>query len=225
MNGKYVGSASCPLPAVRVGGCVISSARADLPNGVATGDTTLNSSVLWGRSTALGPLSFEYSTDPTFSSVLSIATAVADPLVPVTADISGLIPATRYYYRATDASGASATGTFKTSAAAGVSAGLRFGVAADWRGELRPYPALANVADRNLDLLVERGQVYADVPTADVPAPRNRLPISAASTRKFILPDFGTNTFATVRGSTAVLATIDDHEVIDNWAGGSVAGD
>ena len=40
--------------------------------------------------------------------------------------------------------------------------GLRFGVAGDWRGELAPYPAISNVAGRNLDFFVEHGDtIYA----------------------------------------------------------------
>ena len=41
-----------------------------LPNGVAAGDTTQSGSVLWTHSTTLGNVTFDYSTDSSFSTVL-----------------------------------------------------------------------------------------------------------------------------------------------------------
>jgi alkaline phosphatase D len=47
-----------------------SSYAQTLPNGVACGDTTQTTSVLWTRSTAVGSnVTFEFSTDPDFATI------------------------------------------------------------------------------------------------------------------------------------------------------------
>lgn len=205
-------------------------AHAALPNGIAAGDVSLDSVVLWGRSDTAGSLTFEYSTDSSFSNIAGSNTlSVSDPLAPAKWNVSGLSAATRYYYRVTDSASASATGTFTTAAPSGVAAGLRFGVSGDWRGELSPYPAVKNAASRNLDFFVSLGDtIYADVPS----------PANSFQAQSQTLTDFrnkhaevysasgGLNTLADLRQSTAVFATIDDHEVTNDFSGGAqIAGD
>ena len=148
-------------------------AGAAMPNGVASGDTTATSSILWGRSTNLGQVTFEYSTDPSFNTIAGTSFAnVSDVNQPVKAAVNGLTPGTRYYYRATDSMGVSASGQFKTNFDSGFN-GFRFGVSGDWRGELAPYPGAKNAVSRNLDLWVGLGDtVYADFPSPAVPAPQ-----------------------------------------------------
>ncbi|HUX77447.1 MAG TPA: PhoD-like phosphatase N-terminal domain-containing protein, partial [Anaerolineae bacterium] len=107
----------------------LARAAGTLRNGVAAGDTTPTSTVLWARATTIGDVLFEYSTDPTFGMAVLTATAtVTDLLQPVKVQIAELGPATTYYYRVADAGGASGTGRFRTAAAGGAHAGLRFGV-------------------------------------------------------------------------------------------------
>lgn len=122
-----------------------------LPHGVASGDVTQNSVVLWTRSTRLGEVLFEYSTDTNFNNIVATAAAtVVDSLVPVKVEIDGLAAGMPYYYRVTDGSGSVETGKFVTAANPGARVGLSFGVSGDWRGELAPYPALENVTDFDL---------------------------------------------------------------------------
>jgi phosphodiesterase/alkaline phosphatase D-like protein len=199
-------------------------AGVSIPNGVAAGDTTANSVVLWTRSTAIGDVVFEYSTDATFGSgVSSVMRSVVDGSVPVKADIGGLAAGTRYYYRATDANSETVSGTFKTSAAAGQRTGLRFGVSGDWRGELAPYPAIGNAPGRNLDFFVGLGDtIYADFPSPAVPIPQAMtLPEFRAKHAEVYGERFGVNSFAELRASTSWFATIDDHEVTNDFAGGA----
>ncbi|MGL5195358.1 MAG: PhoD-like phosphatase N-terminal domain-containing protein, partial [Chroococcales cyanobacterium] len=74
-----------------------------LPNGVAAGDVTQNSAVLWTRSTEVGPVMFEYATDANFGAIAGQTTNfVTDPTVPVQVQVSDLAPQTQYYYRVTD---------------------------------------------------------------------------------------------------------------------------
>lgn len=198
-----------------------------MPNGVASGDTTSSSSVLWARSTAVGQVTFEWSTDATFGSgVMSATLDVTDPAAPVKTMIDGLDAGTRYHYRVTDSTGAAEQGSLVTAQAAGAKRGLRFGVSGDWRGELNPYPAINNAVSRNLDFFVALGDtVYADYPSPDVPAAQ------AASLAEFRAkhaevygPDrfgLGVNRWAELRAATSFYAMIDDHEVTNDFAGGA----
>lgn len=204
------------------------SAASSLPNGAAAGDVTQTSVVLWTRSTVPGPLTMEIAAASAPDAVLVAQTlTVTDPAVPVKTLFSDLLPGTAYVYRVQDAAGARAEGRFRTPPTAGTRSPLRFGVSGDWRGELAPYPAIANVAERDLDFFVQHGDtVYADFPS---PA----LGQMAFTVDEFRLKHdegyserYGLNTLAALRASTAIFATIDDHEVRNDFAGGaSIASD
>ncbi|MBK8024182.1 MAG: PhoD-like phosphatase N-terminal domain-containing protein [Chloroflexi bacterium] len=119
------------------------AAAPTLPNGIAAGDVTQDSVVLWARSTAPGAVTFEIAVDDSFSAIDQTLTAEAvAPALPVKVEAAGLTPGTRYHYRVTTAAGESLAGRFNTPAAEGERRGLRFGVSGDWRGELRPYMPL-----------------------------------------------------------------------------------
>lgn len=193
-----------------------------LPNGVAAGDVTPTSVVLWTHSTKTGPVTFTYGTDETFEKNVGSATAtVTDAMLPVKVQIDGLTPHTQYYYRAANAVGESAVGTFRTPAEIGTTTGLRFGVTGDWRGDLSPYPAVTNVRERDLDFMVLLGDtIYADVPSPDLALPQ------ALSLADFRIKHnegygarYGLNVMADLRASTAVFVMIDDHEVTNDFAG------
>jgi 3-phytase/alkaline phosphatase D len=198
-----------------------------LPNGIASGDTTQDSTVLWTRSTVTGTVTFEYSTDANFGSIAGTVTAeVTDPLAPVKVQITGLAAGTDYYYRVTDAAGVKLGGEFTTSAEAGTRAGLRFGVSGDWRGELSPYPAIRNAADRDLEFFVEHGDtIYADYESPVLPGVEQARTLEEYRLKHSeVYGDrLGLNTWADLRRSTSILATIDDHEVINDFAGGAPA--
>ena len=203
-----------------------------LINGLASGDTTQNSTVLWARSTFTGPVTFEYSTDPNLATPVGTATAtVTDVNVPVKVEIEGLDAGTEYFYRVTDAAGATAAGKFETSAELGQQTGLRFGVSGDWRGELSPYPALGNASERDLAFFVEHGDtIHADFPSRAVLNPDGTRKAQAETLDEYRAKQsevygtrLGANIWAKLRASTSILATIDDHEVIDNFSGGAPA--
>ncbi|MGB7379319.1 MAG: phytase, partial [Rivularia sp. (in: cyanobacteria)] len=203
-----------------------------LVNGIASGDTTQNSTVLWARSTFAGEVTFEYSTDAQFNSVIGTVIKNVDNInVPVKVEIEGLTPATEYYYRVTDAAGDSAKGEFETAAEVGTKNGLRFGVSGDWRGELAPYPVISNAAERDLAFFVEHGDtIYADDASRAVLNPDGTPKQQAETIEEYRAKHnevyssrFGKNTWADLRSSTSILATIDDHEVTNDFAGGADA--
>jgi myo-inositol-hexaphosphate 3-phosphohydrolase/phosphodiesterase/alkaline phosphatase D-like protein len=194
-----------------------------LPNGVASGDVTQDAVVLWTRSTVVGDVTFEYSTEANFVTVAGTAIAtVTDGDIPVKVEIEGLDAGMDYYYRVTDAAGTSKVGQFATAAALGDQAGLRFGVSGDWRGELAPYPAISNADDQDLAFFVEHGDtIYADYASPAVPQPQAETLAEYRLKHAEVYGDrFDINTWADLRAATAVYATIDDHEVINDFSGG-----
>ena len=194
-----------------------------LPNGVAAGDVTATSAVLWSRGTVVGDVVFSYGTDA--ANLAAAPTRIAlveDVNVPVKVAITDLSPGTEYHYRAVDSAGASATGRFRTPRVNG-RAGLRFGVSGDWRGDLAPYPAVVNTPDRDLDFFIALGDtIYADVSSPAVPVSQARtLSEFRAKHNEVYSERHGLNALAGLRGSTAILAMIDDHEVANDFAGGA----
>ena len=196
-----------------------------LVNGVASGDTTQTSTVLWTRSTTPGRVLFEYATDAGFKSIIGKARRqVGDPAIPVKVQIKGLQPATQYYYRATDPTGQVTIGRFRTPAPQKFYQGLRFGVSGDWQGELSPYASISNADERNLDFFMQVG----DTLEADSESPALPGVTQAKTLEQFrikhaeIYSDrFGRNFWADLRASTSTYATWDDHEVTNDFAGGA----
>uniref|UniRef100_UPI00286E8AB9 phytase n=1 Tax=Chamaesiphon sp. VAR_48_metabat_403 TaxID=2964700 RepID=UPI00286E8AB9 len=211
-------------PVARLG--VVESA---FPNSVASGDTTQTSTVLWTRANVPGKVTFEYSTKADFSSIAGTQTAtVTNPLQPVKVDVTGLSANTSYFYRVTDVNGTKTNGKFSTAAALGQQTGLKFGVSGDWRGELAPYPAISNADTANLKFFIELGDtIYGDVASPAVKNPdgteKSQVTTLAeyrAKNAEVYASRFGQNTWGDLRASTSIFATIDDHEVTNDFAGG-----
>lgn len=198
-------------------------AQAALPNGVASGDVSQNSAWLWARSDTTGIVNFQVASDAKFSNIVnSFNTTAVDPTQPVKAQVSGLNAGQQYYYRATDAAGASFDGSFRTAAAAGARTGLRFGVSGDWRGELAPYPAIRNIPARNLDFFVKHGDtIYAERYSGPAQPTASTLTEYRDRHNEVLSSRYGMNTWQDARASTPVFASIDDHEVVNDFAGGA----
>jgi myo-inositol-hexaphosphate 3-phosphohydrolase/phosphodiesterase/alkaline phosphatase D-like protein len=199
-----------------------------LLNGIASGDTTQTSTVLWTRSNFVGKVTFEYSTDANFSHIEGTKTSfVLNPLQPVKVDVTGLNPNTTYYYRATDAAGDTAIGQFKTSATLGTYTGLTFGVTGDWQ-QAPPFPSLGNADTANLEFFLKLGDtIYADAETPALPGITQARTLNQFRIKQEenVSSRFGLNTVRDLYASTSILATIDDHEVVDNFAGGARPGE
>lgn len=220
-----LGSASAQTPST------LQTPPLALPNGVAAGDVTQTSAVLWTRAASAGSVTFAYRSDLSSAAIVT-STLVVDPLQPVVVRLSGLTPGTRYVYTATvnaatagTAASTSVSGRFRTLAMDGEHRGLRFGVGGDWRGNLAPFPAVANAPSRDLDFFLALGDTIA----ADEASPA--VPVSLAETLwqlqlkhdEVYSTRYGLNTLAALRASTALFVTLDDHEVINNFAGANDA--
>ncbi len=209
------------MGAVGVICCIVAAAGAQtLPNGVAAGDVDQESAVLWARSTAVGPIEFAVIADTDALGIL-YAAEVRDPDVPVKLEIP-VTEDTVYSYTVRDAAGAEAEGTFYAPASQGYH-GLRFGVSGDWRGELAPYPSVANVPERELDLFVALGDtIYADDPSIDFPGPQARtVEDFRIKHNEVYSARFEGNFLTELRASTTILACVDDHEVTNDFSGGA----
>jgi 3-phytase/alkaline phosphatase D len=194
---------------------------------VATGDVNTDSVVVWAQSAAVGgQIRFEVAPAEggPGEALPPQVVAVTDAFVPVKARFSGLRAGTRYEARVTEAAtNTTRTAKFTTPAPVGTRTGLRFGVSGDWRQDLLPYPAIRNAPDQGLAFFVALGDtIYADVPSADVPARQAR---SLAEMRAKHAENFtdraGLNTWPLVRASMPLYAMIDDHEVTNDFAGGA----
>jgi phosphodiesterase/alkaline phosphatase D-like protein len=195
---------------------------AELPNGVAAGDVTSRSGVLWARAAVPGIVKFHLAKNPGFAGGETYAVKAKDVTVPVKKTVRDLEPGTTYYYRATDAAGNSSVGRFRTAPEACADTGVRFGVSGDWRPELAPYPAIRNVPSRNLDFFIDHGDtIYAENYSDPSQPTAATLPEYRAKYAETMATRLGLNTRRDLRGSTAILATIDDHEVINDFAGGA----
>lgn len=193
-----------------------------LPNGVAAGDVTQDSAVLWARSSFPAVVTFTYGITPT-GPMMAMTQTVANAAIPAKVAVSGLMANARYVYTATTSDGQLGVGYFHTPADVGTSTGLRFGASGDWRGELRPYPAIANGKDRDLDLFLKLGDtIYADVKS---PAVAVTQTTTITDFRKKYNEVYGLrysrNIWADVHSNSSLLVVMDDHEVTNDYAGGA----
>ncbi len=200
-----------------------------LTHGVASGDVTPTTALIWARANGATTLKVEYSTSDDFSGSLR-----SQPLsVTEQSDFTGQIalkelkPATRYFYRVIPgANGPSVGGTFVTSPAPDAAANVRFVWSADLGGQSlcrQPeYFIFNTLKEAESDFFVYQGDtIYAD---ERCPSPPN-LPGS----------DFPAKTLAEFRlkhqynradlpyqkalAATSLLVNWDDHEVTNDFSG------
>lgn len=202
---------------------LVASHNAAFPNGIASGDVTQNSAVLWARSASTGNVRFQVMDN--YKPIFEQTVTVSNPLVPAKLQVKNLTAGKQYSYRVTSPEGKSLNGSFKTAQAVGsVKDGLSFGVTGDWRGELAPYPAISNVYGNSLDFFVKLGDtIYADYPSAAVKQQAVSLDDYRRKHEEVYASHRGVNSFAHLQRSVATFATIDDHEVINDFAGAAPA--
>jgi len=199
---------------------------AQLPSRVASGEITSKSVLLWARPMVTGPVRFEVCAQADFSTlVYDEQSFPSNGVLPGKVRVGGLTPGTSYWYRATDAAGNSDVGKFRTAQAADKRFGLKFGISGDGRGDNLPFHSLANAVDEELDFFVYMGDsIYADIESPALPGVAQ-----AANLRQFLAKHFevlssnaaGQNYLGDLRAATAFFATIDDHEVTNDFAGGA----
>jgi len=193
---------------------------------ISAGDVDRDSAVLLAKAAVAGLVTFQVSTAADFSALVAVGSVtIADPLAPAKLRFADgtLAAGTQYYWRAIAADGGVSAGAFRTADAAGVLNGFSLGVTGDWRGELAPYPAISNADTAGLDLFVKLGDtIYSDYASPALNQPQ-AFTLADYLTKHFEVYGgrAGLNTWNDLQKTTAILATIDDHEVVNDFAGGA----
>ncbi|MEZ5356394.1 MAG: alkaline phosphatase D family protein [Bryobacteraceae bacterium] len=119
-------------------GCAAVSAQPTpaFPFGVASGDVTAYSAVLWTKTASAANLEAQVSPDADFRRIVLRRAAASSASTGLTAkvDIGPLKPATTYYYRWTAGAAVSGAGQFRTAPSPGMTEDLRFVFAGDSDG-------------------------------------------------------------------------------------------
>lgn len=196
-------------------------------HGVASGDVTHFSAVLWTRVNARETLTVEVSTDPGFQQRVLKRAVLASAANDFTAKViaAPLRPNQRYFYRWRHGDSVSEVGTFRTAPPPRISADLRFAYSGDSDGTRKAngmpafnnFEALDAARLEGLDFFVYLGDtIYSD----SVFRP------SAAQTLEEYRDAYKENReIAALRNilrETSIYAIWDDHEVHDDFDGQTV---
>ncbi len=145
-------------------------------NGVAAGDATDTSAILWTRTVdsttkqgAVSSLTAQISTNSKFNQILYSSKGATNPSLDYTLklDVTGLKSGTRYYYRFLAADGQiSPVGTFKTAPAKTEKVAVKFGFSGDADSQWRPYPSTKEFNKLNLDYFIFLGDTIYETKSA-----------------------------------------------------------
>ncbi len=195
---------------------------------LSSGDVDQDSAVLIAKASRAGNVTFQVATDAAFTTLLvNQSVSVADATVPAKLRLADgtLTAGVAYHWRAIGPDGDIETASFRSADLATVRNGFSMGVTGDWRGEVAPYPAIKNAATADLDLFIKLGDtIYAVYPTPAVNKPQaETLAEYRLKHAEVYTPAGGIDPWGALHATTAILAMIDDHEVINDFAGGAQA--
>ncbi len=147
-------------------------------SGVAAGDPTTNSAVLWTRAidkiepTKVRNLTLQIATDSAFSKIVKTVKGKTNANRDYIwkNEVTGLQSGRQYYYRFLSGIYQSPVGKFKTAPAKNQSVAVRFGFSGDTDGQWRPYPSIQNFANLNLDFFVYLGDIIYEAASTGSPA-------------------------------------------------------
>src|SRR5216683_3090050 len=149
---SFVQAGNSPLPAARL---------EPFAYGVAAGDLTSDSVVLWTRTPSAASVTAELVASDTFENLTVLpavlVTAATDFTVKVVA--TGLQPGTQYYYRFKVGSTVSPVGTFKTPYATDQDTAVTFAFSGDADWKWKPYPLLHSLIQEKLDFFLFLGDL------------------------------------------------------------------
>lgn len=193
-----------------------------ISHGVASGDITNSSAILWARTNEEATVQFEISTDSHFKDKTIIKTSDATEEHDFTAKVSvtGLKPETTYYYRAHAVSSKyDVNGSFKTAPEEHSLEPMTivWGGDTGGQGEIPPFASFKAMADLNPDLFLFSGDtIYADNKTPAVPSAPSKTPDDFWGKYKENRTDAG---FRKLLQNTGTFAIWDDHEVTNDFSG------
>ena len=191
--------------------------------GVASGDLTSTSAMLWTRADGSGTVRAAIATDPGFDRVVARIDAEATPARDLTVQVaaSGLKPGTRYFFRFEGRGGVSDTGTFRTAPPDETTERLTFvfsgdsdGTRIDGRPAHNEFEVLERAREENADFFL----YFGDTIYADAGKPATTLDQYRAKYRE----NRSYRALRDLLASTPVFVTWDDHEVVNDFDGQTV---
>jgi len=214
-------------------------------DGVASGEPTPNSIVLWTRLAGAGAtndVELIVSTDENFSKTVAHATIKTSNLVggSVKAQVAGLKAHTQYYYKFTTAGSISDTGRFRTALPADSNATVKYAFFSCMDFTHGYFNAFKHMAEQDFDFVMMLGDfIYAETYHTTAPGDgtavrddnigspepgynegRNVAQTLADYRLKYSLYRTDEHLKA-VMAKFPVIAIWDDHEVQNNYAGGA----
>jgi alkaline phosphatase D len=196
--------------------------EAAFTHGVASGDVTDTSVILWTRVDAEAEVTAEVASDAQFEQVVASerVQAEAENDFVVKASIEGLDPDGSYFYRFLSPDGtASPTGAFRTAPAENVVSDVVFAYSADSASYLQPFTLLSTVRQDDPDFFIYLGDtVIADPPEVEGMPHATTLP----EYRQLYKDNREDEHLLELLAATSTYAIWDDHEVVNDFAGETV---
>jgi alkaline phosphatase D len=198
-----------------------SGPRLTFAHGVASGDVTPASAVLWTRVDAEGDVRVQVAKDEGFKDLVlegKQRTSLDNDFV-VKLGIEGLEPATRYYYRFLPPSGPSSpVGTFETAPSPDTAADVTFVYDGDSDAAYKPFNLLAKVREDDPAFFIYLGDtIYGDYTNTGLPAAT-----TLDDYRQRYKVNWEDPNLQALLASTSTYAIWDDHEVKNDFAGQDV---
>jgi alkaline phosphatase D len=195
--------------------------------GVAAGEVTPNSAILWAHADQAGETRLEVATDAGFTHVVRSfkiqATAASD--MTVQRRVEGLQSSTRYWYRFTSGAAISDVGTFLTAPKTNDDATIRFGWTGDYDAETAPgetqpfwndFGVFSSMRAEGNDFNVALGDtIYSD---SEVPGKLNPVALTVAQKWAKYRLNLGQAPLAALRGAAGFYSHWDDHEFINDFS-------
>lgn len=185
-------------------------------HGVASGDVTATSVILWTRLDAEAEVTAEVALDEQFEQVVAsekVQAKVEDDFV-VKADIDGLEPDGRYFYRFLSPDGsASPTGTFLTAPPEDVVSDVVFAYSGDSADYLQPFTLLSTVRQDDPAFFVYLGDTVIADPEVEGMPHATTLP----EYRQLYKSNREDEHLLKLLAATSTYAQWDDHEVVNDF--------
>ena len=202
------------------------SAKGSFSLGVANGDVSASSAILWGHATRAGAVTLDVARSKSFRGAVRhkrLRPKASDDFT-VQAKVTGLRPARRYWYRFRRGSDRSPVGTFKTAPAGTANKTVRFAWSGDEDatplvGQTKPYwnsgQVFARMAAERNDFNINLGDtIYSDTEVPGHPEVALTVPEKWAKYRLMM----GLPNMQRLRESAPYYAHWDDHEFVNDFS-------
>ena len=195
--------------------------------GVAAGEVSPNSAILWGHADQAGETRLEVATDVGFTHIVrsfKVQAQTANDLT-VQRRVEGLQSNTRYWYRFTSGVATSDVGTFVTAPKTNDDASIKFAWTGDYDaesavGQTQPFwndfGVFRSMEAEGNDFNVALGDtIYSD---SEVPGKLNPVALTVAQKWAKYTLNLGQAPLADLRGAAGFYSHWDDHEFINDFS-------